>query len=142
MIRHVAGIAEIVEDVEGAVRFYTETLDMEIENRHSDDYVILKSPGVLHFGIWSRAAAAEATYGDRSAIEKVPLGYTLEFEVDNVADTAATLAEANVSLAQETKTEPWGQVSCRLMSPGGSLLGMAETPWRRTLDAPANEQAE
>ena len=62
MIRHFAGVAEIVEDFEAAVQFYRDTLGLEVESL-SEGYATATVPGVLHFGIWSRAEAAEATYG-------------------------------------------------------------------------------
>ena len=37
MIRHVAGVAEIVDDVPAAVAFYTEALGLEIKQRMGDD---------------------------------------------------------------------------------------------------------
>ena len=62
MVRHFASLAEIVEDFEAAVRFYEDVLGLEVE-RLSDGYANVTVPGVLHFGIWSRAEAANATYG-------------------------------------------------------------------------------
>ena len=78
MIRHFAGVAEIVEDFEAAVQFYRDTLGLEVESL-SEGYATATIPGVLHFGIWSRAEAAEATYGSSDAAEHVPLGFTIAF---------------------------------------------------------------
>ena len=58
MIRHFAGVAEIVEDFEAAVQFYRDTLGLEVESL-SEGYATATIPGVLHFGIWSRAEAAK-----------------------------------------------------------------------------------
>ena len=58
MIRHVAGFAEIVDDVPAALGFYRDLLGLEVKFQDGDDYAILLVPGVLHFGIWNRAHAA------------------------------------------------------------------------------------
>jgi lactoylglutathione lyase len=133
MIRHLAGVAEIVEDVNAAVAFYCDTLGLTVKQRMNDDYVVLTAPGVLHFGIWSRSAAAEATFGDRAAADSIPLGYTLEFEVDDLTETAQRVDSSQSVLLQPPHTEPWGQSTCRAIAPGGGLLGFAVTPWARWL---------
>jgi catechol 2,3-dioxygenase-like lactoylglutathione lyase family enzyme len=133
MIRHLAGVAEIVEDVPAAVAFYRDTLGFHIKQQMGDDYVVFEVPGILHFGVWSRAAAAEATFGDRSAADSVPLGYTLEFEVDDLDQTASGVDGSACVLVQPPHTEPWGQQTCRAIAPGGGILGFAITPWARSL---------
>ena len=65
VIRHVSGIAEIVDDVDAAAQFYREVLGLPVEHEPGGGYSVVKVPGVLHFGLWSRAAAAEATFGDQ-----------------------------------------------------------------------------
>jgi len=133
MLRHLAGVAEIVDDWEAAVAFYRDTLGMEVKSQVEGDYAIVSAPGVLHFGIWNRAHAAESVFGSREAVDRVPLGFTLEFEVDNVDAVAEQLAASGCQLVTPPKTEPWGQKSCRLITLGGGLMGFAETPWARTL---------
>jgi len=133
MMRHIASVAEIVEDVEKAVSFYRDTLGLEVKERHGDDYAVLTVPGVLHFGVWDRAHAAESTLGSRDHADRIPLGFTLEFEVDNVQETAEQLQSHGWTISQAPRQEPWGQKTCRIFSPGGSLLGFAETPWARRI---------
>jgi catechol 2,3-dioxygenase-like lactoylglutathione lyase family enzyme len=139
MIRHLAGVAEIVDDVNAAVAFYCETLGLEVKQRMGDDYVVLAVPGILHFGVWSRPAAAVATFGDRAAADSIPLGYTLEFEVDDLEQTASQVDSSPLTVVQPPHMEPWGQKTCRAIAPGGGLLGFAVTPWARrlTLEAQA-----
>ncbi len=136
MLRHVAGVAEIVEDVNEALTFYRDTLGLEVKQQDGDDYALVAVPGVLHFGVWSRAHAAQCVFGDRGQAERIPLGFTLEFEVDDVEQTAARLEQAGSPIAQAPRTEPWGQKTLRMLSPGGSLLGFAETPWARRITRP------
>ena len=139
MIRHFAGVAEIVEDFEAAVQFYRDTLGLEVESL-SEGYATATIPGVLHFGIWSRAEAAQATYGSPDAAEHVPLGFTIAFEVDDVTEAAQHLDNAAVKVVQPTKTEPWGQVTSRFITPSGALCEIAETPWARRITQPMSAE--
>ncbi len=128
MIRHVAGIAEIVEDVDAAVSFY-EGLGLSVE-RLMPGYAVVEVAGVLHFGLWSRRDAAESTYGDAGATDRVPLGFTLGFEVDSVDDAADSFGAVTLRGAHN---EPWGQRTLRFRSPSGALCEIAETPPAREL---------
>ena len=139
MLRHFAGVAEIVEDVEAAIQFYRDTLGLEVESL-SEGYATATVPGVLHFGIWSRAEAAQAAYGSRDAAERVPLGFTIAFEVDEVTEAAQHLDNAAVEVVQPTKTEPWGQVTSRFITPSGALCEIAETPWARRITQPMSAE--
>lgn len=132
-IRHLAGLAEIVDDVEAAVRFYRQTLGLEVEYEPGSAYASVHLPGVLHFGLWARAAAAETLYGNPAAIDRVPLGFTVGFEVDDVAEASQAAAGRGLAFVQEAKTEPWGQSTSRFLSPGGALLEFSQTPWARRI---------
>ena len=132
MLRHLASIAEVVEDFDAAVRFYSDTLGLEVEVFH-EGYATATVPGTLHFGIWSRAEAAKATYGGPEVADRVPLGFTIGFEVDAVATAEKRLADAGIEVVQPTKTEPWEQVTSRFLTPGGSFCEVAETPWARSI---------
>ena len=132
MVRHLASIAEIVEDFDAAVSLYRDTLGLQVEVHH-EGYADVTLPGTLHFGIWSRAEAAKATYGSADAADRVPLGFTIGFEVDDVAAAEKLLADAEIEVVQPAKTEPWGQVTSRFLTPGGSFCEIAETPWARRI---------
>ncbi len=134
MIRHLAGIAEIVDDLEAAVSLYRNDLGLEVDDSVSADYASVKIPGVIHFGLWSRAAAAEATFGDRTAVDRVTPGLTIEFEVDEVSAASQTLESRGIQLLHGPKAEPWGQTTARLALLSGALCGLAETPWARRID--------
>ncbi|HSF81770.1 MAG TPA: VOC family protein [Anaerolineales bacterium] len=135
MIRHLAGLAEIVADVESAVHFYREVLGLEVEHASGSLYATVKIPGVLHFGLWGRAAAAESVYGDPAAAHKIPLGFSLGFEVDEVAQSQRDLSENGCQFVQTRREEPWGQVTSRFHSPSGALCEISETPWAREIPA-------
>lgn len=132
MIRHVASVGEVVEDVDAAVRFY-EGLGLAVRrDEDSTEYAIVEVPGVIHFGLWSRGAAAESTFGSREAADRVPLGFQVGFEVDSVDDAASKLGAVTLRGAQD---EPWGQRTLRFRTPSGSMSEIAETPWARELES-------
>jgi catechol 2,3-dioxygenase-like lactoylglutathione lyase family enzyme len=125
MIRHCAGFAEIVEDVEAAAEFYRGLgLDVKVEN----GYGVVELPGTLHFGLWNRADAAESTYGSRDRADTIKLGFALGIEVDSVDEAITT-----VPAVGEAKTEPWGQRVARFSTPSGTIIEFSETPWAREL---------
>lgn len=128
MIRHVSGIAEIVEDLPAAIGFYR-ALGVTV-NEQGPDYAIAEIPGVLHFGIWNRPHAAESTFGSRDAVDRVPLGFCLALEVDDVEGAGAAMGSAVVRGA---KDEEWGQRTLRFISPSGALSEVCETPGSREL---------
>ena len=142
MLRHIAGLAEIVEDINEAITFYCEVLGLKVEKRDGDDYAVLSAPGVLHFGIWNRSHAAECVYGDRNQADRIPLGYTLEFEAENIKSAESQVSDAGHEITQHLREEPWGQKTFRMISPGGSILGFAETPWARRMTQSAETSAD
>ena len=133
MIRHMASIGEIVDDMETAVAFYRDVRGLEVEWNEGTGYATAKVAGAMHFGIWSRESAAEATLGDKEAASRIPLGFTVEFEVDEVQAAADTLESKGWKVLQAPRTEDWGQTTSRFLSPSGALCGVAETPWAREL---------
>jgi catechol 2,3-dioxygenase-like lactoylglutathione lyase family enzyme len=135
MIRHLASIAEIVDDFDAAVRFYRDVLGLRVEPKPDSNYADVLVDGLLHFGIWRRSHAAQITFGDVSAVDRIPLGFTVGFEVDAASAADARLAGAGAQRVQGAHTEPWGQETCRFLSPSGALCELAETPWARTLKA-------
>jgi catechol 2,3-dioxygenase-like lactoylglutathione lyase family enzyme len=141
MIRHVAGIAEIVDDVEAAVRFYQDVLGLEVQHEPGDPYATVSAPGVLHFGLWSRRAAAESVFGDGGEAARIPLGFTVGFEVDAVDTAQATLESRGLRILQARRAESWGQVTSRFLLPSGALSEISETPWARKILEPARVEA-
>ena len=132
-MRHVAGIAEIVEDVDGAVAYYRELLGLNVEHEPGSPYAIVHVPGVLHFGIWSRKAAAEATFGDPDATERIPFGFTVGFEVDSVDEASRSADGRAWMIEQAPHVEQWGQTTSRFFGPSGALCEFSETPGARRI---------
>jgi catechol 2,3-dioxygenase-like lactoylglutathione lyase family enzyme len=136
MIRHLASIAEVVEDVESAVRFYRDVLGLKVQHEPGSPYAQIEMPGTLHFGLWSRRAAAETMFGDANASGRVPLGFSVGFEVESVEAAQAALTEKGWPIVQPLRKEDWGQVTTRFLSPSGALCEAAETPWARRILQP------
>jgi catechol 2,3-dioxygenase-like lactoylglutathione lyase family enzyme len=128
-----ASIGEIVDDMAAAVAFYRDVLGLEVEWNEGTGYATAKVAGAMHFGIWSRESAAEATLGDKEAASRIPLGFTVEFEVDEVQAASSTLESKGWQVLQAPRTEDWGQTTSRFLSPSGAICGVAETPWARDL---------
>ncbi len=133
MIRHVAGVAEVVEDIEAAVQFCRNDLGLKVNHKPGESYATVAISGIPHFGIWLRSKAAELVFGDPSQIERIPLGFSIGFEVDSVKAAENSLRSTEVPVVQGLKVEPWGQQTARFLSPSGSLCELSETPGVRKL---------
>jgi catechol 2,3-dioxygenase-like lactoylglutathione lyase family enzyme len=133
MIRHISSMADIVDDLPGAVRHYRDVLGMPVEDFLDRGYAIVKVPGVLHFGLWTRKAAAKHTFGDAARDEEIPLGFAVGFEVDSVGEAVEQMSARGFTFVQQPHKEPWGQVTARFFSPSGALCEVSETPWERKI---------
>ena len=136
MIRHVSSIGEIVDDMDAAVGFYRDVLGLPVKYEAGSEYAEVEVGGVLHFAIWRRSAAAEATFGDAGQVDRIPLGFTLGFEVDEVKAATEAMTDRDWDIAQPPKTESWGQATSRFFSPTGMLCEFSETPWARSIVRP------
>jgi len=133
MLRHVASVAEVVEDLEAAIHFYQNVLGLKVEPMPGGGYAKVEVPGILHFGLWERAHAARAVLGPEAAPDRIPLGFSIGFEVDGVDADARALEARGVRLLQAPHDEPWGQRTARFWTPSGALAEIAETPGAREL---------
>jgi catechol 2,3-dioxygenase-like lactoylglutathione lyase family enzyme len=133
MIRHIASLAEIVNDVDVAVQFYRQVLGFQVNHEPGSGYATIEIPGILHFGIWDRSNAAEMTYGDREKAEEIPLGFSVGFEVDDVEDAIQEVEGKDWRIVQGRKVEPWGQMTSRFFSPSGALCEFSELPSARQI---------
>jgi hypothetical protein len=89
--------------------------------------------GVKAFALWPLSQAAESTFDttDWPADLPVPQAW-IELDVESaeaVAEAAAEMVGAGHRLLREARQEPWKQVTARLMSPEGLLVGISYTPW-------------
>jgi catechol 2,3-dioxygenase-like lactoylglutathione lyase family enzyme len=140
VVRHVASVAEIVDDVAAATAFYRDVLGMEVEHEPDSPYAVVKIPGIAHYGLWSRSHAAETLYGDAGKSGQVPLGISIAFEAESLKPAIEHVRSNGGEVIQDFREEPWGQKSARFLLPSGAVGELAETPWARNL--PTTIQAQ
>jgi hypothetical protein len=98
------------------------------------DYVYSERiEGSKHFGIWPVTQAAEACFGRSTWPKEHPTPQvSIELEVESAAAVAAAEAELRAlghRLLHGTRTEPWGQTVCRLLTAEGAIVGISFAPW-------------
>jgi len=131
----IAGFAVIVPEPGPAQRFYRDVLGLPLATDSGNpDYAATNDlDGAKHFGVWPLADAAESCFGSREwpANVAVPQA-TIEFELaspDAVAAGARELEAQGYSMLHGARTEPWGQITARLLGPEGLLIGLSYAPW-------------
>jgi len=130
-VRFVAGVTPIVVSASEARQFYGEQFGLPVRQQEGD-YCVAELEGVKHFGLWTLRDAALSTFGREEWPAQLPRPQvTIEFEVDDVAAAVAELKSRGIDVLQDSKVEPWGQTTARLLSPEGILLGLTYTPWLR-----------
>jgi len=113
----------------------TKTFGLPLEPSKADpEYVFSERiDGSRHFGVWPLNQAAEACFGVSQWPARLALPQlSLELEVESAEAVAAAEAELRVGrheLLHGTRTEPWGQTVCRLLSKEGAILGVSFAPW-------------
>jgi catechol 2,3-dioxygenase-like lactoylglutathione lyase family enzyme len=130
----VAGVAPIVPDLAAARALYVDGLGLALSD---DDYpATFELDGVRHFGLWPLAEAARACFGTETWPPGVPVPQaSIEFEVEDVAASAAELEAGGHRLLHGARVEPWGQTVARLLSPEGLLVGLSYAPWYHEKEA-------
>ena len=126
----VASVSPIVRDPGAARALYAGALGLTFEGGEGDYVFTERLDGVRHLGLWPLADAAQACFGtpEWPADVAVPQA-SMEFEVADVAAAAAELESAGYRLLHGARTEPWTQVTARLLSPDGLLVAVCHTPW-------------
>ena len=129
-VRFVASVSPIVRDAEAARRFYAGALGVSFEGGQGDYVFTERLDGVKHLGLWPLADAAQACFGTTSWPADVPTPQaSIEFEVDDVAAASEELQNLGYRLLHGPRTEPWTQVTARLLTPEGLLIAVCRTPW-------------
>ena len=128
-VEFVASIAPIVRDPEATRAFYQDALGLSLERGEGDYKYTHRLEGSKHFGLWPLAEAATACFGTREWPDDLPLPQaSIEFEVADVAAAAGELKAKGYRLIHDAHTEPWGQITARLLSPEGLLIAVCYTP--------------
>ncbi|HEY3256188.1 MAG TPA: hypothetical protein VGJ91_19655 [Polyangiaceae bacterium] len=108
---------------------------LPLEPSHADpDYAFSERiEGSKHFGVWPLSQAAEACFGHSQWPSQHPIPQvSIELEVESAEAVAAAEGELRAQgypLLHATRSEPWGQTVCRLLSAEGAILGVSFAPW-------------
>lgn len=132
-VAFVAGFGPIVDDPAVSRQWWEQALGMQLPEIAPDYHGTDELDGVKAFALWPLAEAAENTFGtpDWPADLPVPQAW-IELDVESVeavADGAAEMVAGGHRLLREAREEPWKQVTARLLSPEGLLVGISYTPW-------------
>jgi catechol 2,3-dioxygenase-like lactoylglutathione lyase family enzyme len=128
----VSSVSVIAPDPPASRRLYVDTLGLPLERMGGEYFASEHIEGSKHFGVWPLTEAAQACFGSPEwpADRPVPQ-VSIEFELadaDAVAAGAAELQAAGWPLLHEARTEPWGQVVARILSPEGAVVGLSYAP--------------
>ena len=128
----IAGFGPIAEDVEQSRRLYEDAFGIAFKVEEGDYRHTEELDGAKGFGIWPLVQAAESCFGSSEWPSDVPRPQAwLEFDVEDVEAATKELESRGYRLLVSNRTEPWGQVVSRLISPEGLLVGVTVTPWMR-----------
>jgi catechol 2,3-dioxygenase-like lactoylglutathione lyase family enzyme len=128
-VQFVTSIAPIVRDAEASRSFYTGALGLDFECQEGNYVFTHELKGTKHFGLWPLSEAANACFGTNEWPADIAAPQaSIEFEVADVAAAAAELAATGHRLIHGARTEPWGQITARLLSPEGLLVAVCFTP--------------
>lgn len=120
----------LIRDVEAAQAFHQGALGLSFEGGGGGDYKYTDQlEGTKHFGLWPLTEAATACFGAPDWSQDVPVPQaSIAFEVPDVPAAANELKAKGYRLIHEPRTEPWRQVTARLLSPEGLLVAVCNTP--------------
>ncbi len=93
MINKIHKIAVITDDIEGAVQFYTQKLELTVverfENEDDEDYVFLDAGGIMLELMPQKTMGQEAGF------------HHISFQVDSVEDSARELKDKGVTITKK-----------------------------------------
>jgi catechol 2,3-dioxygenase-like lactoylglutathione lyase family enzyme len=128
-VQFVTSIAPIVRDADAAHSFYRDALGLSFEGEEGEYVFTHKLEGTKHFGLWPLSEAAHACFGTTVWPADIPVPQaSIEFEVADVAAAASELTTKGYRLIHDARTEPWNQITARLLSPEGLLVAVCYTP--------------
>jgi catechol 2,3-dioxygenase-like lactoylglutathione lyase family enzyme len=128
----ITSVAVITSDASASRALYMDALGLPLEQLDGDYFASEDIAGCRHFGVWPLAQAAEACFGTRTWPDDVPRPQmSVEFEVGDataVSEGAQELRSRGYDVLHDAKTEPWGQVVARVLSPEGAVVGLSYVP--------------
>lgn len=128
----VAGFGPVTSDITESRRLYQQTLELPFKEEEGEYLHTEALEGAKTFAVWPLNQAAESCFGrsEWPADVQRPQAW-LEFDVEDVEQATSELEARGYRLLVTNRTEPWGQVVSRLLSPEGLLVGVTMTPWMR-----------
>jgi catechol 2,3-dioxygenase-like lactoylglutathione lyase family enzyme len=128
-VQFVTSVAPIVRDAQAARAFYGGALGLAFEGSDGEYLFTQNLEGTKHFGLWPLAEAATACFGTTAWPNDIPVPQaSIEFEVPDVAAAAAELEAKGYQLIHGARTEPWAQITARVLSPEGLLVAVCYSP--------------
>lgn len=129
----IAGFGPISPDVEESRRLYLQALGIRFTVEDGDYLHTEAIDGAKTFAVWPLSQAAQSCFGTDSWPAEVdtPRAW-LEFDVEDLEVATQELEERGYRLLVRARTEPWGQMVTRLLSPEGLLVGVTVTPSMRS----------
>lgn len=131
-IESMTSVAVITTEPSASRALYGEALGLPLQQLDGDYFATNQLAGCRHFGVWPLAQAAEACFDTRTwPAEVAQPQVSIEFEVADpsaVSEAAQELRSLGFDLLHDAKTEPWGQVVARLLSPEGAIIGVSYAP--------------
>ena len=131
-IESMTSVAVITSDATASRALYLDALGLPLKRLDGDYFATGEVSGCNHFGVWPLAQAAEACFGTRTWPDDVARPQvSVEFEVSDaaaVSEGAQELRSRGYDVLHDAKTEPWGQVVARLLSPEGAVIGLSYAP--------------
>ncbi len=114
----------IVDDLDRALDFYTQVLELKLGHR-SGDYAQLDT-GTTRIGFYTRPAmAAVVGFALEPARQTAP-GFELGFKVVDVDAAYAEIVAGGATPVTPPTTRPWGQRTAYVRDPDGYLIELAQ----------------
>lgn len=128
----IAGFGPIVRDTGESRKLYGDALGIPFKEEAGGYLHTEAVPGAKSFALWPLSQAAQSCFGKDSWPKDIPAPQAwLEFDVESVEKATAVLESGGYRMLVKNKTEPWGQIVSRFISPEGLLVGITFTPWMR-----------
>ncbi len=114
----------IVEDMDRALRFYTDVLGLRLGHR-SGDYAQLDT-GATRLGLYTRGAMAKTLGMSLKPPTHNAPGFEIGFKVPDVGEAFAELVGRGASAVMPPTDRPWGQRTAYVRDPDGHLIELAQ----------------
>lgn len=125
----IAGYGPIITDIAKSRDLYVKTLGLPLQEEANHYFHTGDVEGAKHFALWPLSQAAESCFGTDHWPQDIPAPTTwIEFDVEDIEAASKELAAAGYTLLVAARTEPWGQIVTRFLSPEGILAGLTYTP--------------